>query len=72
MEKEMIKVEAFLNALFNREDLVEIRILPAGKREWRKVKDFDQEFTEMLKHHNLDGQNIYFGANPRNKRGGSL
>ncbi len=59
----------FLNALFKEDELIEIRMLPSGKREWKHVGGFDEEFLEFLNHNNLDGQNIYFGANPRDKCG---
>ena len=71
MEKVMTQVGEFLNALFNEDDLVEVRMLPSGKRDWRKIKSFTQEFLDELKHANLDGQNIYFGANPRTRKGSS-
>jgi hypothetical protein len=67
-----VKVEVvsdFMNALFEPEDLVEIRMLPSGKREWGKSGEISG-MVPMLESNNLDGQNIYFGANPRKRRGG--
>jgi hypothetical protein len=59
----------FASVIFAPEDLIEIRMLPSGKREWVKASEL-ANLTEALTSHNLDGQNIYFGANPR-ARGGS-
>ena len=71
MEQVSNQVEAFLNALFTDEEIIEVRLLPNGKRHWRKRKEFDQDFLAELKHANLDGQNIYFGGNPRKRKGSS-
>ena len=54
----------FASVIFEPEDLIEIRMLPSGKREWVKASEL-ANLTEALTSHNLDGQNIYFGANPR-------
>ena len=50
MEQVSNQVEAFLNALFTDEEIIEVRLLPNGKRHWRKRKEFDQDFLAELKH----------------------
>jgi hypothetical protein len=62
-------VSDFIAAIFDPEDLVEIRMLPSGKREWVKASGFI-DLVPMLESNNLDGQNIFFGANPRKRKGG--
>ena len=69
--KTMQVVGEFLDSLFKDEELIEIRMLPSGRREWKTKEEFDEQFLNELNHHNMDGQNIYFGANPRKKRGSS-
>ena len=60
----------FVDAVFDPKDLVEIRMLPAGKREWILAEDIGGNIAG-LNGYNLDGQNIYFGANPRTGQGSS-
>lgn len=64
------QAEQFVDAVFDPKDLIEIRMLPAGKREWILAEDISGNIPG-LNGHNLDGQNIYFGANPRSGQGSS-
>jgi hypothetical protein len=71
MQETITQIGEFLDALFEKDDLIEVRMLPSGRREWKKASEFSEDFLNHLKHHNLDGQNIYFGANPRGGKGSS-
>tara|TARA_R110002110_G_scaffold41594_15_gene131815 strand:- start:7609 stop:10029 length:2421 start_codon:yes stop_codon:yes gene_type:complete len=62
--------EEFTAAIFEPTDLIEIRMLPAGKREWVEAGSLSS-LTTSLHSNNQDGQNIYFGANPRSRQGSS-
>jgi len=59
----------FLAVLFAPEDLVEVRLLPSGKRSWHKADDIPEEFAK-LHQANKRGDNVYFGVNPRSGLGG--
>ena len=70
MNKVLPAVTEFLAALFDKTDLIEIRTLPAGKQSWKTIDEIDDEVISTLTNFNLDGQNIYFGVNPRTCEGG--
>jgi hypothetical protein len=61
-------VEHFIEALYPSDDIIEVRLLPSGKSTWHKAGDIGSELAR-LKVANEQGQNIYFGANPRVKKG---
>jgi len=63
-------VAEFISAIFNQDDLVEVRMLPSGERDWCKASEIHEKLA-YYNSRNLDGQNIYFGANPRTRKGGS-
>ena len=62
----------FLAALFEPQDLIEIRFLPSGDQQWFDGPDqiTAEDVAAHLDRRNADGQNVYFGANPRSTRGG--
>lgn len=64
------QLKQFFKCLFNRSDLVEVRLLPSTKSEWHKRSELTDQY-HRLKIENEHGENIYFGANPRNCEGRS-
>lgn len=60
----------FLAALFDHDDIVEVRILPERHSIWSTPADFEGIESD-LKRRNDAGQNIYIGANPRRAKGGT-
>lgn len=62
------QVERFVKAVFERGDLVEVRVLPSGEQRWIKAADLPSIVPE-LENRNRSGQNVYVGANPRNAPG---
>ena len=59
----------FLSAIFQPNDIVEVRCLPSKESSWHQPKDLVNKANRLLGP-NRDGENIYFGANPRKKIGG--
>ncbi len=64
------EMQLFCNCGFEETDIVEIRLLPSGKRAWHTAAELPEQFDE-LKQLNARGENIYVGANPRQAVGGS-
>ncbi len=62
-------LDAFINCIFLPADLVEIRLLPGRKSSWHLAKDIPSQLTK-LRQENAQGENIYFGVNPRTRKGG--
>lgn len=65
-------VERFLSALFEPNDTIEVRAIPRLKRCWFFESYFAlvDQLDELLAV-NSKGDNLYFGANPRARRGGT-
>ncbi len=63
-------IQHFTDCLFDANDILEIRILPACSSEWCKASELSSNATE-LREQNQAGQNIYIGANPRKHNGGT-
>jgi hypothetical protein len=61
-------VEHFIDAISAPDDIMELRLLPAGKSSWHRADDIGAEIAR-LNVANAAGQHIYFGANPRIKKG---
>lgn len=59
---EQISIIATL--LFDAADIVEIRTLPGGKQKWMQA-------SELHEYSPPTGMNVYFGANPRSRHGGT-
>ncbi len=60
----------FLEAIFEPEDLAEVRLLPSRRSLFRQVRELDAVAAE-LEDANARGENIYIGANPRRRPGGT-
>lgn len=66
------QISRFVAAIFDPGDLVEIRILPAGKQIYTKVEKITDLAGQLQFANEADGsrQNIYIGVNPRKRKGG--
>ena len=59
----------FIACLFDRDDLVEVRLLSGGEQRLVKANVITALETELCEA-NAAGQNVHVGANPRKRRGG--
>ena len=64
-----MQIKRFTGAIFEPDDLVEIRPLPGGDQRWVRASELAGLASELAEE-NLAGRNIYFGANPRQHKGG--
>src|SRR5262245_7291548 len=64
------EISKFADCVFDPADIVEIRRLPSRQSTWHTASDLPQQ-ADTLAAENEAGQNIYCGANPRNKTGGT-
>ncbi len=65
------QLRQFTAALFEPDDIVEIRRLPSGKSSWHRAAELAApDVVEGLLKENAAGQNVYAGANPRRTDGG--
>ncbi len=64
-----MQIKRFAAAIFEPNDLVEIRALPGGAQRWVHASEL-AELSNELAEENGAGRNIYFGANPRQHKGG--
>lgn len=64
------QIERFITALFKPDDMVEVRLLPAGEKAWGKPAEIVQ-WCDRLAERNGSGENIYFGVHPRKRHGSS-
>lgn len=55
--------------IFAEADIVEVRMLPAGKSLWFEAKELHEEADRLTRENSK--QNIYLGANPRTRIGGT-
>ena len=62
------QVELFTSLIWEEEDLIEIRVLPARKSIYVSAGELIK-LVPKLYQWNQDGQNIYAGINPRKKKG---
>lgn len=63
------QIEVFAMAIFEPEDIVEVRRLPSGRSTWHRAMDLADDAAEILED-NWRGENIYVGVNPRRRIGG--
>ena len=59
----------FMAAIFEPDDLVEVRLIPRGRRLFTKASEIAL-LDRDLEHANANGKNVYVGANPRRRKGG--
>lgn len=59
----------YIEAVFEPDDLVEVRLIPSKRRHFVKVKDITG-LDHQLEEGNAAGENLYVGANPRKLPGG--
>jgi len=59
----------FVDALYEPDDLVEIRRLPTGESTWGKASDLSSELARLHRQNDLSKQHIYIGPNPRKQTG---
>ena len=64
-----MQIKRFATAIFEPNDLVEIRALPGGAQRWVHASELAELANELLVENRV-GRNIYFGANPRQHKGG--
>jgi len=66
------QLQDFMSALWEPDDIVEIRRLPSGRSTWHRTAELaaPDVVGELLKE-NAAGQSIYVGANPRRTVGGT-
>ncbi|HQR07139.1 MAG TPA: phage/plasmid primase, P4 family [Gemmatales bacterium] len=62
-------IQRFTECLFQPDDLIEVRLLPSGQSSWQQAQHLHC-LADRFSKQNLAGQNVYFGANPRNSKGG--
>ncbi len=60
----------FLAALFDHDDIVEVRFLPSTRSIWSTPADFEGIEGELTRQNDA-GENVYIGANPRRAKGGT-
>ena len=67
------QVDAFVSAIFDAVDLVEIRLLPSGKQRWEFAGNLSDTVRVLpwLEDRNAAGENIFIGINPRRRKGGT-
>lgn len=63
-------VGKFVAALFEPDDLVEVRLLPGKVQDYVAAESLVDHVPKWIEQNNA-GQHIYFGANPRKQRGGT-
>lgn len=63
------QIANFVAAVFDRDDLVEVRRIPAGRSTWHKASELSW-LADDLAADNATGQHIYIGVNPRTHEGG--
>jgi hypothetical protein len=63
-------IAQFASCVFDPNDVVEIRRLPSKTSTWHTAADLRHELARLIAE-NRKGQNIYVGANPRTRRGGT-
>lgn len=66
----MNDIPRFLAALYHHDDVLEVRLLPGGRKVWSTAADFEG-IEHDLHRENGAGKNVYIGANPRREVGGS-
>lgn len=66
----MTDIAQFLAALYHHDDVLEVRLLPGGRKVWSTPADFEG-IEHDLQRENAAGKNVYIGANPRREVGGS-
>src|SRR5262245_19441691 len=64
-----LALDCYVRCLFEPEDIVEQRSLPAASQEWYPAADLPVR-AARLSQANYGGQNIYAGVNPRRRQGG--
>src|SRR4051812_34799389 len=64
------EVEQFVGCVFEPDDIVELRLLPSKRSTWHRASALSTE-AEKLALQNAGGENIYVGANPRSRNGGT-
>jgi hypothetical protein len=64
------EIECYVACVFAPTDMVEVRLLPSGKRIWHQASRL-AEATEALLRDNEYGEHIHAGVNPRHGSGGS-
>ena len=63
------EIALYCSAVFEPDDIVEVRRLPSGHSSWYRAKEFSS-VGEDLQLLNESGESIFVGANPRRDRGG--
>jgi hypothetical protein len=61
----------YLSALFEPTDLVEVRLLPGGRKLFAVARDWPGKFPELVFANIEGGQDVYAGVNPRFREGGT-
>ena len=54
----------------DRDDIVEVRLLPSGRSTWHRAAELADTVTDLLAN-NHEGEHVYVGANPRRAEGGT-
>ena len=63
------QIKRFVRAIYEPDDLVEVRLLPSGRQLWLLAHELAGRARELVRA-NRAGQNVYVGANPRKQHGG--
>ena len=70
MSDSLQQCQTFLAAIFEPDDVIEIRCLKPAAKHWCTPADF-ADLNSKLQQLNAAGKHIYFGGNPRKAAGGS-
>ena len=62
-------VQAYINVVFEPDDIVEIRYVPSGLSEFYTPTEI-MDYIKEIHQKNQSGQNVYVGVNPRKAVGG--
>ena len=70
IEKSQQQVALFAKCLWEPDDMVELRLLPSRKQEYHRAGVLVKQAPKLAAENRRD-QNVYAGANPRQREGGS-
>ena len=70
MSDSLQQCQTFLAAIFEPDDVIEIRCLKPAVKHWCTPADFADLHPQLLRH-NSSGKHVYFGGSPRKAAGGS-